>query len=273
MSPANIETDSSVSKNPYEVSRERIAALTSRLLAERPPEGDDRFVCYMLDGGDEYSDIGRAIESEVFSKTFDNSPEEMRREYGPYEQKSTFFVSIDREAGIPTGTIRIGRNGAAGFKSMNDLERLDSTYSLERVREYRNIDDLDKCWDILTLAVAPEYRSAQGNVSVQLYRGVYLAAMEQGIEHFISIIDSRAYEKVTGYTGIPYVPMLDSSETFEYLNSQKSLPIYGYVPDFYRKMNRKRWTLKGILARKVLSRLVEGSQDSEFQFDSPIKNI
>jgi hypothetical protein len=190
----------------------------------------------------------------------------MRREYGPYEQQSKFFVSIDREKKTPTGTLRIIKNGPAGLKTLNDLTELKSNpHFIEDIEGHHKIESLDDCWDVGTVAVPRQYRSAEGGVSVQLYRGMYVAAKNADVQHLVSIIDDRSLSKLTGYLGIPFKPLAED-EPFEYLGSKKSHAVYGYLPEFYGKMNRKRWTLRGVLARKVLSRLVGGSQDSELQF-------
>ena len=75
----------------YDLPAEAAQQLASELLNERPPTGDARFVCYMLDGTDPSSNIGRQVEGVVFNQTFHNDPEEMACEYGPYAEQSIFF--------------------------------------------------------------------------------------------------------------------------------------------------------------------------------------
>jgi len=161
--------------------------------------------------------------------------------------------------------LRVIRNGKNGLKTINDLTHPPYTLTEGMVTSAHNIDDFDTCWDIGTVAVLPENRSAQGSIAVQLYRAMYVAAMDEHIEHIVSIVDEKPLRKLTDYLGIPFVP-LAGQEGVSYLGSEKSQPVYGYVPDFYKKMNRNRFTMKGVLARKVLSRLVKGSRDSELQF-------
>lgn len=260
-------------ENGYSLSHEQVLQLTAELLEERPPASDDRFVCYKLDGNDRFSDIGRHLECRVFDEEFGNDPAEMTREYQPYEQQSEFLISVDQEAKVPTGVLRVIKNGPAGLKTLNDLENpQDGTAPIITANEAiaQHGIDLDKCWDIGTVAIPKEYRSKAGAVSVMLYRGTFLAAREQGIEHVVSIVDSKPLQKMTGYLGIPFVP-LAGTKPMSYLGSESSQPVYGYLPDFYKKMNRNRFTLKGMLAYSVLRRLVKGTGDSEYQFDSPYK--
>jgi hypothetical protein len=259
----------------YDLPAEAAQQLASELLNERPPTGDARFVCYKLEGTDPSSNIGRQVEGVVFNQTFHNDPEEMVREYGSYEEQSIFFTSVDRENEKPTsGALRVIENGPAGFKTINDLAAIHGVPVEEyqrKLAEHHGIEDWDKCWDVGTVAVLPEYRSAEGGISIQLYRALYVAAMEQGIEHFISVIDSKPLTKLTDYLGIPFVPLADSGP-MEYLGSKRSQAVYGHVPEFYRKMNRARlFTVRGWLARKALKLLVAGSGDDALQFDSVYK--
>jgi hypothetical protein len=254
----------------YNLHEDEIARLTAELLDEREPVGDDRFVCYKLEGDDKFADIARHIETVVFDEAFNNSSKDMEREYGPYEDQSEFFVSIDRESKKATGALRIIKNGPVGLKTLNDVTQPPFIASKKDILEGHGIDDLDECVDVGTVAVLPEYRSAQGGISVQLYRAMYVNALEDGTSHLISIVDEKPLSKLTDYLGIPFVP-LGNLEGRDYLGSEKSQPVYGYIPDFYKKMNRKRYTLKGLLAKKVLQRLVKGTQDSELQFSSRYK--
>jgi len=277
MSIVNIERNVSNAEHEsgYDLPVEAVHQLTSELLNERPPTGDARFVCYMFDGTDPFSNIGRQVEGAVFNQTFNNDPEEMVREYGPYEEQSIFFTSVDSENEKPTsGELRVIKNGPAGFKTINDLAAMHGRPVEEYQRElaeHHGIDDWDKCWDVGTVAVPPEYRTAEGGISIQLYRALYVAAMEQGIEHFISVIDSKPLAKLTDYLGIPFVPLADSGP-MEYLGSKRSQAVYGHTPDFYRKMNRARlFTVRGWLARKALKLLVAGSGDDALQFESSHK--
>lgn len=248
----------------YDLDDDGIKLLTSKLLLERPPQSEERFICYMVNGDDEFSDIGRNVEREVFHHSFGNDAEEMAAEYGRYEKVSTFFVSIDTVNKVPTGALRVIGNSEQGFKSLNDLDVSSLQLQPQQVFDHYRIDDQDTVWDIGTVAVLPEFRSAAGSISVQLYRAMYVTAMQRGIEHFVSIIDQKPLQKLTDYLGIPFESLMDS-QPFSYLGSEASQAVYGYVPDFYKKMNRKRWTAKGFLARTALNRLVRGSEDHTLQ--------
>lgn len=248
----------------YDLDAEQVHELTAKLLQERPPSVGDTFVCYKVAGDDRFSDIGRSVEREVLELTFGNDAEEMEREYGEFEHDSTFFISVDTRRQVPTGVLRVMELTDHGSKSLDDIDKYLHV-DPQQILDHYHIDDPKTVWDIGTVAVVPELQSAQGTISVQLYRAMYVAAMNEKIEHFVSIIDLKAHNKLVGFLGIPFEPLL-GSEPFPYLGSDLSQAVHGYVPDFYKKMNRKRWTLNGLLARKALNRLVGGSEDHTLQF-------
>ena len=250
----------------YDLSKESLHLLTKQLLSEHPTDVDSRYVCYRFAGDDKFSNIGRSVERTVFEDAFGNDAEQMVKEYGSYEQSSIFFLSIDREQALPSGTLRIIGNSEHGFKTLNDLEHSSLELDYNQVAEYYQINDPDTVWDIGTVAVLPEYRSAEGAVSVQLYRAMYVSAMQNKIQHFVSVIDQKPLHKLVDYLGIPFESLM-GSEPFEYLGSESSQAVYGFVPDFYRKMSKKLWTPKGMLARKALKKLVKGTEDFTLLFD------
>lgn len=254
----------------YDLGPDEAKELVARLLAEREPSSPESVVCYRLGPDSPYANVARAVEREVFEHYFGNDAEEMQKEYGPYEDQSVFFLSVDRETGEPAGALRAIENGPRGLKTLNDLaaarENGDEAVphiTPDQVQEFHGVESFDDCWDVGTLAVRKPYR-ATTDTSIQLYRALYVSALNEGINHFISVIDAHSHNKMTGYLGIPFVPLVDSAP-FPYLGSKQSHAVYGEVPEFYPKMNRQRYTLKGLLARRALRPLVKGTKDHALQ--------
>lgn len=262
MTVAELETMPSRSENGYSLSHDQVVQLTAELLEEHPFEGLGDFVCYKIDGTDRYADIGRKIECDVFNESFGNDPEEMAREYGPYEAQSEFFISIDRSKGVPTGVLRAIKNGPAGIKTLNDLQAYlgEEQFSIDRDLAQHGIDNLDECWDMGTIAVPEEYRSRAG-VSLLLYRGMHVASQKAGVKHYVMMADDGPYKKMKEFLGFPFVP-LAGLKPMPYLGSEKSHPVYGFAPKFEKAVSRKRWTVKGFLARKAIS-VLTGKRDDQ----------
>lgn len=262
-----------ISHPRYDLSEQELRLLTQKLIEEKEPQSDARIVCYSLDTADPFANVARTLECEIFEQYFGNDAQKMKEEYGPYESQSRFFLSVDTETMQPAGVLRVIENGPSGLKTLIDLEAMSElgdptlpSISQTEIQRYHDVESFDDCWDVGTVAVRKPYRTGNDiSTSVQLYRALYVSAMENGIDHFVSIIDSRPLEKMVGYLGIPFVPMIDS-KPFSYLGSESSQAVYGHVTEFYEKMNRGRWTsVKRLMARKAFNQLVKGSQDKALQ--------
>jgi len=246
-----------------------IETLTSRLIDRFPGATDARYVCYRIAGTDEASDIARNVERAVFESTFaGNDAQFMAREYGPYEDASLFFLSVDRMRRRPIGALRVTRNSPAGFKTINDLAsgRLPVHLAEEEVSTRHRIQSWDACWDVATLAVSEDYRRTAARAALQLYRGMYVTALEHGIEHLIAIIDKTPLLAMTDYLSIPFTPICGSGY-FSYLESAKSRAVHGYVPDFYPVITgRLAEVHKDPVATAALSYIILGTDDHVLLF-------
>ena len=233
--------DEAEKESRYDLSPEEMARRTRDLLREREPASGDKFVCYMLDERHEqnsyYTDIARSMERAVFERRFpENDVEGMQHEYNPYEEQSAFFLSIDTETGRPAGTIRIIRNGERGFKTLEDLAAFkDDPEYPDRVFERYGIADKDTCWDVATAAVPDEYGG--GEVSSQIYRGMWVASQLEQIRHFFSVIDKRPFELME-FLGFPFKSLPEVS-WMPYAGSKSSLPVHGDAPAFEESVRQK----------------------------------
>jgi hypothetical protein len=270
----NIEHYRPRDDNPYEITAEKRLEMVSSLLEERPPVGEHSVVCYRLRGDDPFADIARSIECEVFHNEFDTDPEDpkndpanMKIEYSPYEATSMFFLSIDRESENAIGALRVIKNSinyAEGFKTLDDVP---AEYTRDFAQEY-DVDDFSKVWDIGTVAVLREYRSQAGNVSGQLYAGMYATALSEQVKHFVSVIDTRVYTKMRDYLGIPFQPLYDMPE-INYLNAQSQF-VYGEVDTFLPSVRKKRRKL--IFSKQVRDATAPlvGKANDALQFEDKI---
>lgn len=259
----------------YDLPSEDITALTEKLITSKLSATDDRVVCYRVSGRSHFSDIGRAVECRVFHDAFPgNDAAFMTREYGPYEDASFFFLSVDKEKKMPVGALRIIRDSPAGFKTLNDLTQPESPVQLTsaEIRRAHQIDTFENVWDIGTFAIEPEYRRSGASVSLQLYRGMYATALEEGIDHLIAIFDKLPLLAASEYLAIPIVPLC-GTDYFSYLGSAESRAIYGHIPSFEPAVSRRlRETKDDPVAVRALRRLRDGTDDHLLLFDNDYKN-
>lgn len=247
----------------YENTPEEACELTQKLLgeyAEYIPEGSDT-VIIMVRGASDYANIGRYIEETVFMESFENDPEEMQREYGPYEDESIFFLALDCEDNRPIATVRVIENG---HKTLVDATKEPFAVDAEDVVLSHYITDVSKVWDIGTAAKMSEYAMDRKKalVVVELYRAMYAASLNSGIEHWVTIVDDELFNMTRNRFGIPFVPLGDS-EPGPYLGSDMSHAVYAHVPDFREKMGEYMSNVKGRFAQSILDILVKGSDDDK----------
>lgn len=224
----------------YDLTEADVARLAEELLRDREPVTDDRLVTYEISGKELAANLGRQGERVVFEKYFNNDAARMNREYGDFEGNSIFYVTLDRVERRPGAIVRIGEadeRGEKSFKSVNDVVALD-TYPFDQseIFAHYGIDDPTKCWDILTAAALPGYGG--GEAIAQTYRAMYVASQRKGIEHFFSIIDEKPFE-LMGLVGFPF-QKLYGADWMEYIDSAKSLPVYGDAPTFEDAVRRKQ---------------------------------
>ena len=142
----------------YELHGNVAVDLSEQLLTSHPPTSSRRFVCYPLPGTGRFADLGRTIELEVFGDVFGNDRAELEGEYGPYEEASRFFVVMDQRRRRAAGVLRVIENSPVGLKTLRDIAGGPLRIPQAEVLARHGIGDLDRCWDVGTLAVRPEYR-------------------------------------------------------------------------------------------------------------------
>jgi hypothetical protein len=240
----------------YDLSEPKTAELTREFLKTKTIAGSERFVCFRLEGSDPFSNIARQIEREVFEEEFGNDSATMAAEYGPYEQSSVFFMTVDMQKTAPAGVLRMIRNSPAGLKTLIDMEDSSKTaraVPTEEVMRYHGIDDLDRCWDFATAAIPRRYRRRMMSLHMRIAREWYVAAVREDIQHFVSIMDSGLLKLVRGRLSMGFVPLANSAP-FSYLGSQHSEAVYAHFPTIAQRLQDFRFD-KNFPASKKLSEI------------------
>lgn len=196
--------------------------------------------------------LARHLERRIFLEAFGNTPDVLTSEYGPYESHSLFICVIDHLRETPAGMIRVLLPSPAGFKSLNDLEAVWGE-SVQEVADRTGLAlDFDSMWDVATMGVAPEYRgmAVRGLVTMGLYQGLTLAALDSGIEWLVAIMDLPVYRLIrwkvgmtwSGYKGVDPLP---------YLGSPSSIPAWCSMSEADRHLAATDSVLHDILGKGV----------------------
>lgn len=233
-----VERDGGVPSG-FNLTHEEARQLCTEFLNSNEQLPDSQFGCYIIRGDDSYSNLGRFVEGTVFLGVFNNTPKVMEQEYGPYDNASTFFVVIDHEARMPVGVMRVIENSPAGLKTLNDLEKSPLQLAASETCQKLGID-ADKCADIATLAVMPEYRGRAANFlpSLLLYRTLYLTTLDnRRFDYTVTIVDRKA-ERNLETLKLPFKPI--DTRYFSYLDSLQSRALYGVNAEFYPIVEQNR---------------------------------
>ncbi|MFP5348201.1 MAG: hypothetical protein ACLGIA_14400 [Actinomycetes bacterium] len=171
-------------------------------------------------------DDARRLEEAVFGEVFGNTPEQLAAEYGPYEHASQFLLCRNASSGSALGVGRLIRPSDAGLKTLVDVAaepwRADGSLLAQRAGL-----DLERTWDVATLAVLPSAR--RGVVSATLYRALVDAMQKAGAVSWTAIVDCKVLTLLRR-AGISAEP-LPGLEPAPYLGSVSSVPVFGHFAD------------------------------------------
>jgi hypothetical protein len=206
--------------------RAGLAAAATELMVDRAPtQPFGVYVCRFDEPG---AELGRFVERGVFLEVFGNTPEQLSKEYDRYEPGSVFIVVLDHARRVPAGMMRVLVPTPARFKSLDDMR---DGWGADPVEVLARVDDewdLERVWDLATLAVSPEYRgnAALGLVTQGLLQTLTMLGSGWGVERYVAILDLPVFRMLQWRIGRPFdaFPGVDARE---YLGSAASLPIWG----------------------------------------------
>ena len=204
----------------YDLPPDEVGRISAAALAGRPAPG--RFLSIVVEPGAPLADVARTVERQVFEATFGNDAAVMASEYGPYEDRSRFFVVLDRELGMPAGIVRVIQDDGPGVKTIVDAP----AHIGVPVAQISAIHGLTgRIWDFATVAVLPEYRGRSSlTVSSLLYRTFLLAGKRAGVRHVVAMLDRGAWRNIR-LLGVP-VGQIAGSGPFAYLGSAENRAVH-----------------------------------------------
>lgn len=206
-------------------------------LIEREGRGETPFGFYIIRSDEDYAELGRAVEREVFYDFFGNTPDLLQAEYDPYEGSSLFLVVIDHLRRTPAGVLRILLPSPVGFKTFHDIEKHWGEPIDEVVARTGMELDPESLWDVATLAVTREYRgeATQGLVTLGLYQGMDMLTNLVDLKHGVAILDLIVYDQVQTAFHRPFAPFM-GLEPKRYLDSPSSLPIWCDIQEYRSRL-------------------------------------
>jgi len=207
----------------YDLDALEIERITVEFLAKHPdPIG--QFVSVVAGPEHPLAAVARAVERQIFEEAFGNDADTMAAEYGPYENRSLFFVVLDRRRGMPAGAGRIIEGHGAEVKTIHDAPAYIGV-DTEAILAAHGMAGR-KIWDYATIAVLPQYRGGRSSLTVSslLYRTFLVTGKRAGVEHAVMMLDRGAYRNLQ-LLGVPFEP-LAGSQPFEYLGSAENRALH-----------------------------------------------
>lgn len=190
-----------------------------------------QFLVAYIPADSTFSDIPRAVETNVFSKTFRMPRAQVLKDYGKYDPSTTFIAVIDANQQKPAaaGALRIIEfDPNLGFKDVNDLvvddvsnpwideiksnyfdqnEDYDPMTAWQRLGEAEGVDlRLDESFDIATHASADGYRGKHGSMdsaSMLFYHACLRFAQAKRIKNLLAIFDLPPFKNLQQF-GEPF---------------------------------------------------------------------
>ncbi len=187
-------------------------------------------------------DSARECEAEVFLAWFGNTREQLRTEYGRYEDSSVFLAVADDDDEVLAAARLLSPGGRAGLKTLVDVG--DHPWSIDGRRSAAAVGiDLSSTWEVATLGARGSSACEGARLSLALYHGLMTIARVNEMSSFIAILDQRV-RRLLGSVGILTSP-LPATGAAPYLGSEASVPVYAHYarmrdnqrrrfPDAYR---------------------------------------
>jgi hypothetical protein len=185
------------------------------------------FGMYALASDHPAAELGRQVEREVFFEFFGNSKELLANEYEPYETGSVYLLVVDHRRLAAAGVLRLIMPTPFGLKTLHDLEHVWGE-DLDDVLARTGISfDLERVWDVSTIAVRPEYRGSatDGLISASCLQGVIQVGHACNVQYFVTTLDMVVLKLVQDLCNRP-LSLFRGVEPMRYLDSPASVPLY-----------------------------------------------
>ena len=210
------------------------------------------FGAYVFLPDDPAAELGRNVERAVFLEAFGNTEQLLAAEYGPYEATSLFFVILDHRRLRPAGMMRliVPTADGPGLKSLNDIPPVWGEPAATILGRSGIGLSVARTWDIATLAIDGEYRTAAatGLVALGLYQSTVRTGEALGVEWMIAILDRFVFRMSKVRFTQPFFAL---AEGRPYLGSRASMPVYCCLSEWRRRLAMADPAIHGVIFEGV----------------------
>ena len=238
--------------NPFDTSHggAEIERLIDSLIEPSPSQP---FGTYVFGPDELASEIARELERRVFLEAFGNTSELLSQEYDRFDTASFFTCVIDHRRKRCAAMMRIivPKHSGPGLKSLLDFEKVwgREPDELSCDADVGANFQSECCWDVATIAVASEYRTAAslGMMHVGLYQVIGRLGQRFNVEWLVAIFDYAVFRLLRMQLG----PVFSSlGEPMPYLGSARSVPAICHLPEAKRYFKKNDPPLYKLLYSK-----------------------
>jgi hypothetical protein len=196
--------------------------------------------------------LARWVEQTVFDEFFGNSAALLDEEYGRYEPASFFMCVLDHRRRLPAGAARVTMASDRGLKTLDDIQRVWGLRLDEVLARSGREWDLDRVWDAVTMAIAPDYRgkSTDGLLSLAM-NGLGLRTLRAcGGQDYVCVLDLEVLALFNSVMHDAFVPF-PGVDPIRYLDSPLSVPAFTDLDDLDRRLRAADPIMHGIMFEGV----------------------
>jgi hypothetical protein len=178
------------------------------------------------------------VEERVFEEALgDTAAAVVADQFSPYDHASLLFCVVDQHRKLPAAMLRLILPSKTGLKSLNDLE---GTWGISPAQLFAAAEfdyDPNHTWDLATLAIAPEYRTAafQGMVTMALCQSISMLGQRIGFPWSIALLHVPVLRMLQWKLHRPFNEF-GGVEPRPYLDSPASLPAWMHLPEWHRRL-------------------------------------
>lgn len=163
-----------------------------------------------------------ACEADVFLNWYGNTTQQLRDEYGPYDDASV-FVAVYDQYDTAVGAMRLIRPVLGRLKTTDDIA--GPPWSVDGARSLRAAGfDVATAWDVATVGVRAGREGPNLMIAAALYHAIFMAYRANGFRALVAILDEHV-RTLLATIGLPF-HVLPGTRTTSYLGSPASTPVY-----------------------------------------------
>jgi ribosomal protein S18 acetylase RimI-like enzyme len=190
---------------------------SSRLARSLTSGSAGRLSAHLAGPDDDAALLSLQVTATVFSESFGNTPQLLRREYADLLPSMTHLVVLDKVAQAPVGALILQEGATATLKTVVDLAA--PPWSLTALPDLGLSPEDRTAADLLVMAVDGAFRN-RGIAQLLMYAG-WVASVARGIDRWTAILDDGLLRGLDQLTGSAVVPIGSSAP---YLGSPGSTP-------------------------------------------------